>query len=472
MGNGRSLLRLSTIAVSVALAALTAMAFAWALESRSYNVWGAVVVVPLLVLVNLALIARVARSADEPWLLRLLVLALGAKLVGALTRYVVAYVVYGGAADAERYNRYAADQYHLWRQGAFVWEWGGRQGTQYMELITTAVYTVIGPSPLAAFVVFASLAFWGQYLLLGAFRVALPQGDLRRYAVLVMFLPSMLYWPSSIGKEAWLMLCVGITALGGARLFAGRGGALALLVVGAVGTAMVRPHITVLLFAALFVAQLFRPAGDPSTGLFKKAGGVLVLGGAAWLLASQSAAFLGTDDLSWQAISETVDAAGSQASQGGSAFTAVPLASVWDLPVATLTVLFRPFPWEAGNAQMLVQGLEGLLLLALTVWAWPRLRRLPGALRRAPYVVFCGVFTSSFVWAFSGFGNFGILARQRVLVIPFFLVLLALPHDEPAVDEDDLDDLDEFVDARSRASGLGGRAGARGRPGVGGHDLE
>ncbi|EAP99580.1 hypothetical protein JNB_05390 [Janibacter sp. HTCC2649] len=448
----RSALRLGAVALSVLLAGAIALVFAWALEGNSYNLWGAVIVVPLLVAVNVVVIARVARSAPEPWLLALLMAAFGAKLVGALLRYFVAYVVYGGAADAERYNRYAATQHHLWRQGAFVWEWGGKQGTQYMELITTAVYTVIGPSPLAGFLVFATLAFWGQYLLLRAFRIALPRADGRRYAVLVMFLPSMLYWPSSIGKEAWLLLFVGVTALGAARLFAARSGAVVLLVIGAAGTTLVRPHITVLLFAALLVAQLFRPADDQPTGILKKATGVLVLGAAAWILASQSAVFLGTDDLSWQAISETVEATNGQTSQGGSTFTAVPVSSVWGMPLAVLTVLFRPFVWEAGNAQMIVQSLECLFLLGLTVRGWPRIRRLPGILRRAPYVVFCLVFTSAFIWAFSGFGNFGILSRQRVLMIPFFLVLLALPLPQPEAhpdDDDEFDDMDDVDPATS-----------------------
>jgi hypothetical protein len=448
----RSAVRIGALALSVLLAGVLALGFAWAIEGDSYNLWGAIIVVPVLVAVNLALIVRVARAAPEQWLLALLTAAFGAKLVGALLRYLVAYVVYGGAADAERYNRYAAEQHHLWRQGSFVWEWGGKQGTQYMELITTAVYTAIGPSPLAGFLVFATFAFWGQYLLFRAFRIALPTGNGRRYAVLVMFLPSMLYWPSSIGKEAWLLLFVGVTALGAARLFAARSGAIVLLVIGALGTTIVRPHITVLLFAALLVAQLFRPASDQPTGILKKAMGVLVLGAAAWILASQSAVFLGTDDLSWQAISETVDAASGQTAQGGSTFTAVPVSSVWGIPIAVVTVVFRPFLWEAGNAQMIVQSLEGVFLLGLTVRSWPRLRQLPAVLRKAPYVVFSLVFTSAFIWAFSGFGNFGILSRQRVLMIPFFLVLLALPAKvapiHPDDDFDELEDMDELDDAR------------------------
>lgn len=223
------------------------------------------------------------------------------------------------------------------------------------------------------------------------------------------------------------MFFVGLTALGAARLFAHRSGAMLLLVTGAAGTALLRPHLAVLLFAALFVAQLFRPTPARSTGILSKVAGVVVLGAAAFVLTTQSASFLGIDDFSWQAVSDTVDNASEQASEGRSAFESTPINSPVDIPAAVLTVLFRPFPWEASNAQMLIQSLEGLVLLVLAVRAWPQLRRLPRVMSRIPYVTFTVVYTSSFIWAFSGFGNFGILARQRVLMIPFFLVLLALP---------------------------------------------
>jgi hypothetical protein len=113
--------------------------------------------------------------------------------------------------------------------------------------------------------------------------------------------------------------------------------------------------------------------------------------------------------------------------QGGSSFTPVPLDSVFGVPMAILTVLFRPFPWEASNAQLLLQSLEGMFLLVLAVRAWPRLRNLLKLMRTNSYIVFAVVYASAFIVAFSGFGNFGILARQRVLMLPFFLVLLALP---------------------------------------------
>lgn len=417
--------------LAVLAGVVVATVFHAAVGTRSYNFWGAAMVIPLVLLVNTLLIRHVARKHEESWFAGLLAAGFALKMAGALSRYYVAYIVYGGAADAQRYNLYAAVQYEQWRNGVITFELAGKQGTQWMEVITTALYTVIGPSPLGAFVIFASFAFWGQYLLYRAFCIALPEGNRKRYALFVLVLPSMLFWPSSIGKEAWLMFFVGITALGAAKLFARQHGALLLLLTGAAGTALLRPHLSVLLFAGLFVAQLFRPTAERSAGIISKAVGVVVLGASALILTSQSASFLGIDDISVQAVSDSVNSASEQASEGGtSAFDSSPVSSPVDIPGAIVTVLFRPFPFEARNIQMFVQGLEGLLLIYLTVRAWPQLRRLPKVLRRTPYVTFCLVYTSAFIWAFSGFGNFGILARQRVLMIPFFLVLLALPSVE------------------------------------------
>ena len=411
-----------------------ALVWAWALSSQTYNIYGALAVVPVLVAINLQLVARVVgRHPDEGWLPWVLVLGLVAKLVGTFVRYWVAYVLYNGNADAERYNLYAAYQHKLWRQGEIVWDWEGKQGTQIMEIITTAVYTVIGGSPLAGFFFFASLAFWGAYLLYRAFSIALPQGDHKRYALLVFFLPSMLYWPSSIGKEAWLMLFVGLTALGAARYFTERPGALWMLVAGGGGLGLVRPHIAVLLFAALFVAQLFRPTGGTAAGVLRKVAGIAILAVAGLVLARASVQFLGIDDVSAQAVTETIDWSSGQTQQGGSQFVPLPLSHPLGLPMAFITLLFRPFLFEASNPQLLVQSLESLFLLALALVGWRRIAQLPRLMRGNPFLWFVVLYILGFVLAFAGFANFGILARQRVLMLPFFFMLLSLPRPRAAL---------------------------------------
>lgn len=413
-----------------------ARALTWGMETQSYNTWGAMLWVPVVIAVNVVLIAVAARREGDPWVTRLLALGFAAKLLGIAGRYVVTYYVYGGTADAQRYNFYAIDHYLDWRAGNVTWEESAKQGTLVMELLTTALYTVIGPSVITAFFVFGSLAFWGVYLIYRAFRIALPGGDHRRYALLVFLLPSMLYWPASIGKESWILLFIGVTALGAAHFFNHRAASgLLLLAVGAVGTAMIRPHVTVLMFAALFFAQIVRPTTKKSTSILTKAAGTFVMGVAAAILITQSAEFLGIDDFSAQAVSEQVEWAGDQTAQGGSAFTPVPLDSPYGFLAAKVTMLFRPFPWEANNAQMLAQSLEGVFLSVLTIMAWPRLKALPRLLKRNPYLVFAVVYVLAFTTAFAGFSNFGILARQRVLMLPFFLVLMALPLPPPGAKE-------------------------------------
>ena len=41
-------------------------------------------------------------------------------------------------------------------------------------------------------------------------------------------------------------------------------------------------------------------------------------------------------------------------------------------------------------------------------------------------MLFCVLYSVAFVYAFSTFGNFGILARERVQVLPMVLALLCL----------------------------------------------
>lgn len=411
--------------------------FMWLLtrtmDSSSYNTWGTLVVLPVVMFLNAVLVVLVNQREPDRWMRGLLWIGLVAKFFGVVARYLVAFVVYGGSADAQRYNLYAAKHYQGWRNGEILWAAEGKLGTQMLEVITTAVYTLTGPSTIVGFMVFGSFAFWGAFLLVKAFRIALPQGQHRRYAALVLLLPSMIYWPASIGKESWLLLFVAVTALGAAELFRGRmGWGLAWIALGIAGTALVRPHVAALVVVALLVAQLTRKTENTPEAVFGKVGGVLVLVVAVWLMTSQSAQFLGIDDLNLQAVSDEILWASGQTAQGGSSFTPVPLGSPLGIPAAIVTLVFRPFPWEAGNIQMLGQSLEGLVLIGMTLALLPGLKALPGLLARNPYLVFALAYAFAFILAFAAFANFGILARQRVLMLPFFLVLLALPEDEPS----------------------------------------
>jgi hypothetical protein len=126
-----------------------------------------------------------------------------------------------------------------------------------------------------------------------------------------------------------------------------------------------------------------------------------------------------------------------QSAQGGSEFDGGGQRAYTpaEFPIAFTTVLFRPYPWEASNGQMLVAALEGTVLLCVALASWRRIVRLPGFIFRVPYLAYCVAYIMMFVIAFSSIGNFGIMTRQRTQVFPFVLVLLVLPL--PRIDDGD-----------------------------------
>lgn len=418
--------------VGVGLAAGYVLVLGWAMFATPFNTWGALLGVPMLIAANVPLLIAAARRENSAWFTRIFVAGFVLKLLGSGVRYWFAFVVYGGVADASGYAGYAEGHYLAWRNGAVVLDFdfssGGKWGTAVLRWITTGVYVVTGPSLIAAFVVFALFAFWGCYLLYRAFAIALPDGNLRRYAALLFLLPSFLYWPSSVGKEAWLLLGVGATALGAAKLFDRQLSAIPFLAAGLACTALVRPHFAAMLLAGLVIGQVFRPLGRSLVSVIPKALGVAALIAAGVLVSNQTADFLGIDTVDFQGVSDAITKAGAQTEQGGSRFEPVPITSPLGVPTAFVSVLVRPFMWEAHNAQAMVSALEGILVSVFLVASWRRILVALSGLLRRPYLLFGLTYLAIFVYAFAGFGNFGILARERVLVMPFLLMLVALPR--------------------------------------------
>jgi hypothetical protein len=254
--------------------------------------------------------------------------------------------------------------------------------------------------------------------------------------ILVMLWPTLLYWPSSIGKDCWLILGVGIASLGAAKIFVRRPGGYTLLVVGTVLGSFVRPHVSMLLAVAFAVGLLIgRRADRPGTftpaAVAKLAGLVVVLVLGAYL-ATRTAALLNAQD-----INGTVDAALSQnaarTAQGGSFFHAANPENPIGYVQAAVTILLRPFPFEAHGFEALATSLESLGLFVLIVTSWKRLRSIPRRVRPEPYVALAGAFILMFFFAFGTIGNFGLLARERSMMMPFVFVLLSLVAVAPRV---------------------------------------
>ena len=397
----------------------------------------AVFLVPILLPASWPAFVRQARRERNPRLAKFLLLALVLKLLGSLVRYWVSFHVYQGNVDAVGYHEFGMGLAARFRAGDFSTGLPSLSGTDFISFFTGLVYTVTGPSMYAGFLLYAWLSFWGMFCLYRAFTIVMPDGNRASYARLLFLMPSMLYWPSSIGKEAWMVFSLGLAAFGTARLITGRAWrGLAVAAVGLWLGTLVRPHVAGMAALGLVVAYLLaRPprrlgAAGPAVKLLALAV-LVVLAGA---LLNQTKSYLqgkgidpqdGVDSVLAETQRRTNEGHSSfQApSTGGGSLAAVPLAAV--------TILYRPFLFEAHNAQAAVTALESTVLLCLTVARRRAIWQAVRHPRKRPYVAFVLIFALLFVVAFSSISNFGILARERTQLLPFFLVLLAVPAGRP-----------------------------------------
>ena len=368
----------------------------------------------------------VLRRIADPVVRRLIVAGLLAKLVGSGARYTVMGDLYGGRGDFNRYfttGRQIAAQI---RSGSLP-EQARDTGTPFMDFVAGVVFTVVPNRLWVGFLVFALLSFVGALLFLQAFRLAIPNGNHRLYAALVFFTPTMVFWPSSIGKEAWLVFGLGVAAYGAARVL--RRGRFGFLIAALGGSAvfLVRPHMGALFglaFAGAFALR-FRDTTVRRSAAAWAIGFVIVGIGAGYAAANfgeELPTGRGVEEATLDAVAEETQR---RTTTGGSEFDSRPVRNPADFVHAAITVPFRPFPMEGHNVQAQLAGLEGILLLLLILVSLPRLTALPRALLRQPYLALAGAYSVGFIIAFSNVGNFGILTRQRAQLLPFLFVLLA-----------------------------------------------
>ena len=424
-------------------------ALGWAIGNVSYDVWGALVVIPVYGAIGFAVVQRMFRGSLRP-LAEVLSWGLLIKLGGVFGRYWVGFEAYDGGIDASRYHDFAIK--------AAGKVWSGEQnvvtvlphgtGTEFLDHFTAFVYTLTGGSQLAGFITFAFLAYMGTIFIVKAAAIAVPAMAARRYAWMCVLFPSIVYWPSSIGKEAVVLFGLGIGTYGIAALLTYGRWLSSLVIIGCglgfVG--VIRPHIAGIWVAAIvpgLVVAFLRGArpGDSRSQtrkvnklglvmvLFVAVVGLSVLAGATIRFLSPAAnddtiASTGTGDSLTLILEDTTR----RTSQAGSNFTPPSVSSPANWPYAVVRTLTRPLPFEARGVAQLVSAAEMAVLLGIYVLSRKRLANLPRLIVSNPYVTFA--ITALFLTglAYTSLANLGILTRQKSLIIPFLVLIPCLPE--------------------------------------------
>jgi hypothetical protein len=353
-----------------------------------------------------------------------LALALAAHVFGSLLRYIIIQQVYHGIADANGYFGAGSVLAPQFRSLSIPPLQDPYFGTPFVDWTTGLMFAFTGASLLGGFVVHSVLSFVGAWYFYKAFVVSFPEGDHRLYAFLIFFLPSMWYWPSSLGKDALIMLFLGIATYGFALLLRGhfvKGVFTAFL--GLTGTAFVRPPIAAALAVAGAAAFLLRPARtrSPQVTALMWVLFVPLLSGAAYFAVGSTTSYLGAEN-GIEAYEQQRSA--SFVGQGSdSNFEAPSPFTPAGFPLALLTVNFRPFPWEAGGVLPAATALEGIMLIFLLLWRRREVFQGLRMWRRNGMVVLAIAAWVGLSVILSALTNFGLLARQRTQVLPFLLML-------------------------------------------------
>lgn len=433
-GKGEKALRVGQTPVlgfAVVLVAIYVIGLLLFMETSTYDTWGGLLLAPVLILLSLPILSRQAVREGSRSLFWLLVAALLVKLVAALIFHFVAYDLYDRVADAVGYHEGGVRLAERFRAGNYETGFDSLDSVNFMKLLAGILYTVIGPTKFGGYLFFSWLGFWGLFLFYRAFTIAVPEGKARAYARLVFFLPSLAFWPSSIGKEAWMMLALGIAAYGAARALTGKTwSGLLVFGLGLWMSSPVRPHITALMGVSLAVAYLFRRPRRELRQLAPVAKTLSIVAVAiiAAVVVVRAERFLRETGVETErGVAGAQYSVVSQAAGGGSDFAPSILQSPAQVPKAVLTVLFRPLPLEAHNTQAFLASLENSFLLLFALiripWGLAALR----SIRRQPYIALALVYTALSIVAFSSLSNFGLLVRQRVQLLPFLIALLCVP---------------------------------------------
>jgi hypothetical protein len=395
----------------------------------------AILVTAIVLALGFRVSKRVARVQGDQRLVKLLMLSLILHLLCAPAQIWVVDHVYNGVADYNAYvNRGAALAQNL-RAGTFSFantNIRGYTGDNMVYIASGVVQTVLGINKLAEFIVFTGLAFLGEIAFLRAFSITFPEANPRRYALLILFLPSLLFWTADVSKETIMTFALGVAAYGAARVLQRLKGGYRILIPGVAIGLILRPNEVILLLGGLTVAMFFRSSDQQQRfrGMRRILTLVFLAGALAVAAYATEKLFKESGGLSSQLEQLTKNnSAGSGAGTGSSnvAYSPNPLFYFRDV----YTVLFDPLPITAHGKSELLAGLENTVLLVLILSSFRQLRCIFRASVLRPYVLLCTIYSLMFMYAFAALGNLGLIYRERTLLLPFLLVLLAIPIAKP-----------------------------------------
>lgn len=317
--------------------------------------------------------------------------------------------------------------------GEYVYNYGGDAVAYYERSIgyepifklgthTVIAFTSIFSNFSSSSFLFVSLIFqtFGAIGLL-AFDAAIRDSVLTRpwlrlICQLLIFLPSLSFWTSGIGKDSIAFLAVGLLAWLVAKNKFGLRYTLPVIAL----LFLVRPHIGTLVVIAFSLSTVIT-SGKLSKKERFTVGGLSVL--AVILLVPFALQYAGVGDTSGPSeVLEYIEERQSENTHGGGGIDIREMSVL----LVLLSYMYRPLPFEAHSLAALAASLDNLILILLSIVTVNILfRKRATFFERDRALLFTIIYTfSSWVILALTTANLGIAMRQKWMVVPLLVILI------------------------------------------------
>jgi hypothetical protein len=286
-------------------------------------------------------------------------------------------------------------------------------GTKAVEFITNILRT-LDLSYLGCFLVFNIIGMIGLLAFAGSLISVTKNSTkhIKTLALILIFLPSISFWSSAIGKDPISFMATGL-ALWAALDFKNR---KLLIIFSILAMLIVRPHIAGIMVIAISLSIIF----DKNVNIKFKAFILMCSLAVSAVLIPFALQYAGVgENISSESLQTFVETREGTNLDGGSSLDI----STMTLPMKMFTYMFRPLPFEAHNITALLASIDNVVLLFIFILSAKHLtnKNLQKDLANR-----------KFMWAYAlvtlvilslTTANLGIAMRQKWMFIPMFAYL-------------------------------------------------
>ncbi|HIP12768.1 MAG TPA: hypothetical protein EYG73_08630 [Arcobacter sp.] len=275
-------------------------------------------------------------------------------------------------------------------------------GTKFIDNLTYLLINYFSFSYFNAFLLFGTIGFFGILLL---YKIVFKHSIIHPHMALFFFLPGLHFWLASLGKDStiFFFLVLSLWAIIKNKIF--------LMTFSIILVFLIRPHIALMLITSIGIYLMVKS----QINLWIKIFSSIVLLSISVIVLQSVMQYVGIGNLDLATINAYIEQRQGYNLEGGSSIDI----SNMNVFVRFLTFWYRPL-FESSNILYLLISFENLILIFMTLYIIVNRKYIIWNYAATVSVIY--IILVSFILS-STIANFGIIIRQKMMIIPMFYYL-------------------------------------------------